>query len=373
MILTHTQTTLLTTLLGAMNRKVTAACLGHLYFTPAGNRIVLTASDLDCDFFWPIQHPVSSLQQPVSCPIAWFLKTARTLPKDGHLEIRAEGPTVHLLPSKGPSVRSPERSLPLKNAPPFTTTGCTRGGWLSASTLQTCVKAIPFISTDETRYVLLGTLIQAGGHVVATDGRRLAHSPTPDTELPQDIILPTRFITALAAITARNNTRTPVWLNGSGATDGFGAQDATLLLTQADGCSIRFRLIDGHYPNWRQVVPQDFTTLVTFREGLLADLTALMRSASGKGDPTVQITLAAGRKVTAELRSNGEPVGDALDAGTHASRELYTTAYNAAFFRDVLNFSGPTLRLIDASSPAVGGIPTGAQTVLMPMRVNVAA
>lgn len=378
MHLTHTQLQLLAALLGGINKKPGLAVLSHLFFTPAGDNLILTASDLDLDFFWPLPvskspglHSSTSLTMPVSCPIAWFLKIARGVPKGGHLEVRAEGPTVHLLPSKGPSVRSPERSIKIQEAPPFSTTGLTRGGWISTSTTAAMVKALPFTSTDETRYVLNGVLLQKDGHIVATDGRRLAHSPTPDTLLPQDIIVPTRFVAPLAALTAATSTRTNVWLNGSGETNGFGAQDANLMLIQCGACLARMKLIEGLYPNWRQVVPQDFSTLVMLREDFMADYTALLRTSTKRSETHIKLTLLPGRRVEALLYvNNGDPLGPPLHAGTHASRETYAMAFNAEFFRGTVDFSGPTLRLIDAISPATGGSPDGAQTVLMPMRVN---
>jgi len=120
----------------------------------------------------------------------------------------------------------------------------------------------------------------------------------------------------------------------------------------------------------------DFNTLVTFHAGFMADYTALLRTSSKK-ETKVKLTLLPGRKVQATLFTDNntnftEPLGDPLDAGTHASREHYAIAFNAHFFRDTLTSSGLTLRLQDAISPATGGSPDGAQTVLMPMRVNAA-
>jgi len=382
MNLTHTQLQLLTALLGGMNKTKSLAVLSHLFFTPAGENIILTATDLELDFFWPIPvskspglHSSTSLTTPVSCPIAWFLKIARSVPKGGHLEVRAEGPTVHLLPSKGPSVRSPERSIKIQESPPFSTTGLTRGGWISASTTAAMVKALPFASTDETRYVLNGVLLQQDGHIVATDGRRLAHSPTPDTRLPEDIIVPTRFVQPLAALTAVQN-RSNVWLNGKDpCEEAPHGQSAGMMLIQAGTLLARMKVIEGNYPHWQQVVPVDFNTIVTFHAGFMDDYAALLRTSTRAKETKVKITLLPGRKLQATLYTDSgktfsEALGDPLDAGTHASRELYAMAFNAHFFRDTLHFSGLNLRLSDANSPATGGTPDSAQTVLMPMRVN---
>ena len=65
--------------------------------------------------------------------------------------------------------------------------------------------------------------------LIGTDGRRLAHAPTPHTVLPESLTLPTRFIQPLAFATAYGSPSTdhrlPIWLNGTGATDGLGKHE----------------------------------------------------------------------------------------------------------------------------------------------------
>ena len=389
MHLHRAQLQLLISLLGCFNRKTSLHCLSHLYFTPMGDRIALTATDLELAFHWPLPGGSESqslpLSKPASCPIAWFLQQAKAVKPQDHLELRLDD-HGHLCayPSRGPSARSPERSLPVKDAPAFTTSGFTRGGWIHHRTLDQALLSLPFASTDETRYVLNGVFISETGHTVATDGRRLAHGPSTIPEahgatlLPTDFILPTRFVPALEALargTVNRNgisfgpthERMPVWFNAHG----------TRLLAEHSGLYLTVALHDGNYPNWRQVVPTDFNVLLTLSESFVEQFQTLCRGQWG--NTTLIFTLHDGNAVEARLRTTDKHVPlhpEPLDAGTHVRQpgtEPFQVAYNALFLKHCLDFSGRVLHLRDEISPALGGDPTSRQTVLMPMRVGEAA
>lgn len=370
-----TQIRLLTALLQGLSTASkgghsTLACLRHLFLTPTGTHVVLSATDLDLSIHWPL---AGDLEKPVSCPLDWFLKMCRGIRPGGHLELKAEGAGLSAYPSTAPSARSPEPSISLAEMPAFTTEGYNRGGWLSYATLEKAVQSMPFISTDQTRYVLNGTFISRDGEVVATDGRRLAHSPTPLTLLPEDMILPVKLIKPLAALANGRiegaeihhepaDCRLPVWFNG------------THLLAMHSGAYVQCRLIDGNYPNWRQVIPTDFTSIADLSAEFLAVLTATLARSPDKKQTTVRLDLADG-KVNASIHcgsKDGSPeLIDPVQAGTCIlGGEPFVCAFNAAYLLDCLRFSGLRLRLTNEISPLCGGDSAHAETVLMPMRVN---
>jgi DNA polymerase-3 subunit beta len=299
----------------------------------------------------------------------------------GHLELRHTGQHLCALPSTSPSARSPEPFLPIKDAPPFTTTDFTHGGWLSHPTLEKAVAAMPFISTDETRHVLQGILITTTGHLVATDGRKLAHAPTRGTQLPRDIILPTRMIKAFEAlangtVTASGINHEPehrrmqCWLTSD-------EKVAQQLLAHHSGCYLRARLIEGNFPNWRQVLPGGFTTLIDVSPEFLAILKVTLARSTDKKRTQVLFDLQPNGSVTASIHeSGGKERTDLIDpcaAGTHsisADQPLFACCWNAPYLLACLQFSGLRLYAIDSISPFRSGDPSAAQTVLMPMRVN---
>ncbi len=397
MKLHHPEIRLLSALLNALTTKsgkTTLACLGHVFFTPVSGHTLISASDLDLDFYWPVplissvSLPVPNstagfpLSAPASCPIDWFLKIASAVRTGGHLELCTDGRFLSAYPSQGPSARSPEPSIPIADAPPFSTSGFSSGGWLSHATLERAAQAFPFISTDETRHVLQGAFITAAGHVVATDGRKLAHSPTRGTQLPRDLILPTRMIKAFEALAngtvdgsailhGPEHLRMQCWLSSEDAV-------AQRLLAMHSGCYLRARLIEGNYPNWRQVIPTGFNVMLDIDPEFLAILKITLARAERKKEARVVLDLQPNGTLTAAIRYDkaGSDLIDPVPAGTHTrspDQPLFAACYNAVFLLHCLTFSGLRLYAIDEISPLRSGDPDSAQTILMPYRLTTAA
>lgn len=374
---------LLAVLASIRHSKSSLNCLHHLYFTPVGPHLVLNASDLDFHLHWPL--PIASfdsLKRPASCPIDWFVKIAKSVRKDGHLELRLsdDGHTLCAYPSTGPSARSPELSLPIADMPGFSTEGFTRGGWLSHPTLEHIIAAKDFISQDQTRYVLNGSLITSTGHCVATDGRRLIHRATAGTVLPEDIILPPQYFAPLLELSDGELTengcgrqfgpgdagrRLAVWLPANGA-DKMLVQSGSLLLT--------LKLIDGNFPNWRQVIPGGSNALVDLDPAFLDTLkTTLSRSPDRKNTQvTFQLDSDGITRANISTSSGIQLVDAHFPAGKHRSgvADPIRICFNANILLPALQTTAPRLHLIDEISPGRTGDPLTGEAVLMPMRVN---
>jgi DNA polymerase III sliding clamp (beta) subunit (PCNA family) len=366
MIISTAQIAPLLNILSHISNKSTLPCLHHIYFTPAGSHVVVTATDLDIYLYWTME---GHLPRPVSAPIEWFLKALRTVKPGGHLELRVDDTTHCLcaLPSNAPSLRCLDRPLPIRDMPAFTTAGFTEGGYLSAHTLRNGLRLLPFMSTDETRYVLNGVHFEKSGNVVATDGRRLGFQLTTGSSLPVDLIMPPALLKLLAGSFAKNapdSRRMAIW-----------TKDTELLATLEGGAMIWAKTIMGNFPNWRQVLPNAVNSkaFVTLNPELL-ELLRFHKRNQGRTELRVAITLHADATVTVHpyIQKGGAHVGvcDAIPAGTHKGGQSFEIAVNGEFFIEALAYAGNSIRLCDEIAPLVLGDPTQAQMVLMPMRVN---
>src|ERR1700739_2029479 len=122
------------------------------------------------------------------------------------------------------------------------------------------------ISTDETRYVLNGVLFSFKDNkltLVATDGRRLAMVDI-ELEFPRsheaDIIIPTKAVAELQRLLTEEGDVKVSMGNGQIAFD----LNKTLLVS---------KLIEGNYPNYRQVIPSEAKERITLeREMFLNSL-----------------------------------------------------------------------------------------------------
>src|SRR5208282_3913726 len=125
------------------------------------------------------------------------------------------------------------------------------------------------ISSDESRYVLNGIFISLKEHkmtMVATDGRRLA-LVDEEVDIPEtsqgEFIIPTKTVNELSRL-----------LGEKGDLEiRIGENQAAFTLTDDKGFTILIlsKLVEGVYPNYRQVIPSEAKERIALpREELLA-------------------------------------------------------------------------------------------------------
>jgi DNA polymerase-3 subunit beta len=220
------------------------------------------------------------------------------------------------------------------------------------------------ISTDETRYVLNGifTSFRDGKMtLVATDGRRLAMVDS-DLEFPAsnetDVIIPAKAVQELQRLLGDSGE---VVVKLSDSQISFAIGDSLL-------CS---KLIDGNYPNYRQVIPGDSNERVIIpREALLETVRRVSLLSSEKSN-SVKLVFGENR---IEVTANSPDVGEAQESmDVIYQGPQMQIAFNPEFLQAplrALENENVYLDLIDEMSPGVLRIDGPFLYVLMPMRVT---
>jgi DNA polymerase III subunit beta len=220
------------------------------------------------------------------------------------------------------------------------------------------------ISTDETRYVLNGLLFSFKENkltLVATDGRRLAMLDI-ELEFPRshevDIIVPTKAVTELQRLLKDDGEVKISVGSGQIAFD----LNNTLLVS---------KLIEGNYPNYKQVIPSEAKERVTLeRETFLNSLRRVSLLASDKSN-SIKLSFS---KNNIEITANTPEVGEARESLPVAYKGRdFSIAFNPEFLMAPLrNLTEDEVffDLIDEMSPGVLKIQTPFLYVLMPMRVS---
>ena len=220
------------------------------------------------------------------------------------------------------------------------------------------------ISTDETRYVLNGifTSVRDGKMtLVATDGRRLAMVDA-DLEFPAshetDVIIPSKAVQELQRLLGDSND---VIVKLSDSQISFAIGDSLL-------CS---KLIEGNYPNYRQVIPGDSNERVVIgREALLETVRRVSLLSSDKSN-SVKLVFGENR---IEVTANSPDVGESQESMDVAyTGPPMQIAFNPEFLQAplrALESDDIYLDLIDEMSPGVLRIEGTFLYVLMPMRVT---
>ena len=220
------------------------------------------------------------------------------------------------------------------------------------------------ISNDNTRYLLNGiyTCFQDGKlTLVATDGRRLALFEN-ELEFPEsqqvDINLPSRAVAEVHRLLSDDGD-VIVRITSNQASFDFGD---TLLVT---------KLIDGKYPNYRQVIPGRYNERIYMPAADLNETVRRVALLSAEKANTVRFRFAPG---VMEVQSSAANLGEANEEVPidYAGREIAIT-FNADFILAPLKAVGDgnvSLDLIDSSSPGVMRVADEFLYVLMPMHLN---
>src|SRR5882672_478189 len=213
------------------------------------------------------------------------------------------------------------------------------------SLLETITRVARAASRDESRPVLTGILVSfTGGKIVmaATDSYRLAVKETElDGTIPElEAIVPSRALQELARIV------------GSGDNVDVGVHENQVVFA-TDGVWLTTRRIDGQFPNYRQLLPEQFEHELTVPR---LELLEVVRRASvmiQRATP-LQLRFAEGElTVIARTQDVGESQESMPVAFTGETLEI---GFNADFLRDGLeSMDGDDVRLklISPLRPAV--------------------
>jgi DNA polymerase-3 subunit beta len=239
---------------------------------------------------------------------------------------------------------------------------------IAAGTLREMIdKTLFAVSTDETRFNLSGVYLESGEgglRMVATDGHRLAmiertlKAPT----LPKGVIMPRKGLVEVRKLLEQ-------------------AEEAELTLVvaekdvrvQAEDVSFFMRLVEGEFPDYKQVIPGSTRSKVRVsREDFLGALRRIALLASERSHG-VKLTL---QKGTMELAASNPEQGEASeDLEVSYSGEPMTVGFNARYLLDVLGVHAAgdmvEIGLTDEVGPGVlhGSQDATFTYVLMPMRL----
>ena len=239
---------------------------------------------------------------------------------------------------------------------------------VSSGTLGEMIKKTMFsISQDETRYTYNGVFMESENDIlrlVATDGHRLAlvTRPSPGIQLANGVILHKKALgelTKLLQTTDEEKEDVSVYIT----------ENHAIFNTKKNELSSR--LIEGEFPKYQQVIPEDHQYQVSLQRN---DLLSALRRVSLFSSETrlVKFTF---KKGSLNLSTSGSEFGEADEsvACNFTGKEL-TIGFNYRYCTDVLSIITENeifLEIKDGLSPGVIR-PSGDENytyVVMPMRV----
>lgn len=218
------------------------------------------------------------------------------------------------------------------------------------------------VSVEDTRQVLNGILLSLREGVltvVATDGRRLAliEQPLEIESVPDgDVILPGKVVGELEKVLEDEGSMS-VQLTESRASFAFG----DTLITS--------KLVDGTYPNYRQVIPGDFTQSASIPRELFAEVLNRVSMVVSDTSSFVRLRLESGSVVVSATSTEVGEGTEPMDVSYEG--EPVEIAFNPAFLSDPLRHleaDQVIMKFNDQFSPMSLSGDEGFLYVIMPMR-----
>jgi DNA polymerase-3 subunit beta len=218
-----------------------------------------------------------------------------------------------------------------------------------------------FVSTEETRYYLNGVCIDAK-EAVATDGHRMGVHPLGFDGAPfEKCIIPTKAVDVLLSMPSAPQIT---------------IDTKCRLLLQSGGMSVKAKLIDGTYPDWRRVVPKpssDASTTLTASRSKLARVMNRISKTLGTRTPYITLAFEKDRFAVTGQRV-GEIGAQEFVSGAAVSGKGGMIGFNARYVRDLVNAFHRSdeiaLTMTDEGSPSIWRDSGEACAVLMPSRIG---
>ncbi|WP_367872508.1 DNA polymerase III subunit beta [Luteolibacter sp. Populi] len=344
-----------------VSTRTTLPILSNVLLVAKNGRLTFTTTDLDVGITGSVEAKIEK-EGATTLPAKRLVNIVRELPAS-EVEISVDAKNIASIQS-GPSFFK-IIGLGQDDFPPLPDFEGAKEFRMPQALLRDGLKKTSYaISTDETRYVLNGiyTSFREGKlTLVATDGRRLAMVEN-DLDFPAshetDVIVPTKAVQELMRLLGDAGE---VLIRLSDSQISFSIGDHLLIS----------KLIEGNYPNYRQVIPGDSTERVELPREAVFD--TVRRVSLLSSDKSNSVKLVFGEN-SVEVTANSPDVGEARETmEVQYTGKAMQIAFNPEFLMAplrALESETVYLDLIDEMSPGVIRIDGSFLYVIMPMRVT---
>ncbi|HET6411180.1 MAG TPA: DNA polymerase III subunit beta [Anaeromyxobacter sp.] len=357
---------------GIVEKKSTMPILSHvLVEAREAGQLIVSATDLDLAV--SSEHGCEVLKEGSLAVSARHLyEIVRALPESSVSLKRAQN---NYLEVRSGSAEFRIVGLPAEDFPALPRFDKVPFADVDAATLLEMIERTFFaVSTDETRYNLNGVFFEPGQgtlRLVATDGHRLSLAEKPIDAtfgLKRGVILPKKGLAEVKKLLAE-------------ATEGGEEHPETKLgflensaIFRRPGVVLVMRLIEGLFPDYKQVIPKAGEKVVRLGRGRFSE--TLRRISLLSSDKAHAVKLDLGKGILRVLSQNPD-LGEAKeDVPVEYDGEPLKIGFNARYLTDVLavlRSNDVILELADDLSPGVlRGADEGDHgftAVVMPMRI----
>src|SRR5499425_1368065 len=353
---------------GVVERKTTIPILSNYLFEAGGDRLSLTATDLDLSLRTAC---AAKVKKEGSCTIpARKLHDYVKLLPDADI-------TIKLLENHWVSIRCGRSNTKMfgmarsnfPSLPQFPTAGAVK---IPSAVLRAMIAKTTFaIANEESRYTLNGALMvlkQESITLVATDGHRLAHIERSGEKFEgvsgeMKTLVPKKCMDELKSLVDSTDVETIEF-----------AKDESTLFFRIGPRLLTSRQLTGQFPNFEAVLPKDNNKSINLHGEDLAAAISRVAQFADERSRAVRLKLEKGElKLSASSTESGESE-DSIE--TDYNGESLTVGFNAQYITDFLKAVGSGDVRLELKDPQSAGQLRPAESedykyryIVMPMRI----
>ncbi len=358
----------LTATQGVVERKTTIPILSNYLFEAAGDKLQLTATDLDLSLRTACTAKVKK-EGACTIPARKLYDYVRLLP-DADI-------TIKLLENHWVSIRCGRSNTKMVGMarsnfpalPVFPTAGVIK---IPAAVLRSMIAKTGFaIAHEESRYTLNGALMVLKSEsitMVATDGHRLAHIERAGEKFDgvsgeMKTLVPKKAMDELKSLLDATDAETIDF-----------AKDESTLYFRVGQRLLTSRQLTGQFPNYEAVLPKEITKSISVQGDELGAAIARVAQFADERSHAVRLRL---EKDELKLSASSTDSGESEDSIEIAySGDPVTIGFNAQYLTDFIKATGSAevkLELKDAQSAGqfrpADGDDYKYRYIVMPMRI----
>jgi len=360
----------LTATQSVVERKTTIPILSNFLIEADGDRLNITATDLDQAIRTSAEVKV---KKPGSCtiPARKLYDYIKLLP-DGDISIKMlENHWVQIRSGRSNTKMVGMARANYPQVPEFPTVAVTT---ISVDALKTLIARTIFaISNEESRYTLNGALMVLKAEsiaMVATDGHRLSFVEKPGEKLDgisgeKRVLVPRKALQELQTLLSNTSAESVEF-----------ADDEHTLFFRVGHRTLSSRKLSGQFPNYEAVMPRDNTKFAIVRSNELSAAIQRVAQFADERSGAIRLRLEGNElKISSSSTESGESA-DTID--TPYSSDPIMVGFNSGYILDFLKALGNEgeVRLEFKDSQSAGQMrpedPDAeyrSRYVLMPMRI----
>jgi len=348
--------------IGVVERRQTMPILANVLLVAKDGEVAVTATDLEVELVAVAAVEVDAPGE-VTVPARKLLDICRALPEDAEVSIGQSGEKLNI---KSGRSKFSLTTLPAAEFPTVDDIGAGQSIAVSQDVLARLVEKTHFsMAQQDVRYYLNGLLLETGGkslRTVATDGHRLAlcEVSLDSGKMPeQQVIVPRKGVLELQRL-----------MGGGGDLEiELGSNHVRI---QLEGIRFTSKLIDGRFPEYDRVIPEDTSNAMSADRGLFRS--ALQRTAILSNEKYRGIRLIIRENSMLLQAHNPEQEEAEEELEIEYSGEEIEIGFNVNYLLDALgaiDSDEVSLALVDGNSSCLLREPgkDDCKYVVMPMRL----